>query len=102
MLQKGWSQNLTASGNVSNATLILKESCVKQTECDNLLILAKHYKDNIFNALPHFTLLNVNNLIFVNKTKKNMLILNVMPATHFKQVRTGETKDWDSCKMLRK
>ena len=31
-----------------------------------------------------------------------MLILNLMPATHFNKVRTGATKDWESCGMLQK
>lgn len=29
-----------------------------------------------------------------------MLILNFWPATRFKQVGTGTTKDWGSCEML--
>lgn len=33
---------------------------------------------------------------------KNMLIQNLMPATHFNQVGTGATKDWERCGMLHK
>lgn len=29
-------------------------------------------------------------------------ILNLMPATSFKQVETGATKDWESSEMLQK
>lgn len=31
-----------------------------------------------------------------------MLVLNLTPATHFKEIGTGTTKDWASCRMLKK
>lgn len=43
-------------------------------------------------------------LIFylINFLDACVLILNLMPATHFKQVGIGTTKDWESSEMVPK
>lgn len=65
--------------------------CVKHTV--NICYQLKTVQDNIFITGPYWSI-----IVFC----KYMLLLNLMPVTHVKQVRRKGTKDWESCGMLQK